>query len=525
MSRRLATALVILLLLLPSLASRGGEDHFLTIGGGGSPRNNQLSLERNVVFFRHTLADCGLADAPHDVYFACGNEKQRDLQYLDDKTEPPRANLLLARLLDRSEDELYQNYRAHDLPDVKGPANRKSLNDWFATTGARLADGDRLFIYFTGHGGGGPRQAPRNTTMDLWLDGGMPVKEFVGLLDKLSPKVQVVLIMVQCHSGGFGDVIFKGADVGPVLAESTRCGFFATWCDRLAAGCTPDTAEENYKDYTTYFFAALSGRTRMGQAVPAPDYDHDGRTSMAEAHAYVLLTSDTIDIPMTTSDVLLRQFSKIKDAKVADLVTPSTPFEALLKHATPDRRAVLEGLSKQLELKGDDRAASARALADSIDKQRKALQPPGGGGGRRGLPGGGNNATGNMQNERDNLRNTIRARLIARWPEMNSPYHPLAVAALAKEPDEIVKVIESAPGYKKWDDLVQKVDEQQEKSFDLERKWVKCQRFLYVAETVALEANLPSFGGKLVQSRYEALRKAENGTLGNARAVVGQAGR
>jgi len=292
----------------------------------------------------------------------------------------------------------------------------------------------------------------------------------------------------------------------------------------LAAGCTPDTAEENYKDYTTYFFAALSGRTRMGQAVPAPDYDHDGRTSMAEAHAYVLLTSDTIDIPMTTSDVLLRQFSKIKDAKVKELVTPSAPFEELLKHATPDRRAVLEGLSKQLELKGDDRAASARALADSIDKQRKALQPPGGG--RRGFPGGGgNNATGNMQNERENLRNAIRARLIARWPEMNSPYHPLAVAALAKEPDEIVKVIESAPGYKKWDDLVQKVDEQQEKSFDLERKWVKCQRFLYVAETVALEANLPSFGGKLVQSRYEALRKAENGTLGNARSVVGQAGR
>jgi hypothetical protein len=520
MSRR-AFALVVLMLLLPTLASRGGEDHFLTIGGGGSPRNNQLSLERNVVFFRRTLADCGLASAPHDVYFACGNEKQRDLQYLDARIEPPRANLLLARLLDRGEDELYENYRPHELADVRGPANRKSLNEWFTTTGARLADGDRLFIYFTGHGGGGPRQAPRNTTMDLWLDGGMPVKEFVALLDKLSPKVQVVLFMVQCHSGGFGDVIFKGADVGPVLAEATRCGFFATWSDRLAAGCTPDTAEENYKDYTTYFFAALSGRTRMGEAVAAPDFDHDGRTSMAEAHAYVLLTSDTIDIPMTTSDVLLRQFSKTKDAKVKELVTPSTPFEELLKHATPDRRAVLEGLSKQLELKGEDRAASARALADSIDKQRKALQPSGGGGGRRGLGGGG----GNMQNERENLRNAIRGRLIARWPEMSSPYHPLAMAALTNEPNEIVRLIESAPGYKKWDDLVQKAQEQQEKSFDLERKWVKCQRFLYVAESVALEANLPSFGGKLVQARYESLRAAENGTLGNARAVVGRAER
>ena len=39
---------------------------------------------------------------------------------------------------------------------------------------------------------------------------------------------------------------------------------------------------------------------------------------------------------------------------------------------------------------------------------------------------------------------------------------------------------------------------------------------------LALEANLPNFGGKLVQAKYEALRNAENGTLGNARAVVGQ---
>jgi len=502
-------AALIALVLVTASAHGGGTDHFLTIGGGGSPRNNQLSLERNVVFFRRTLADCGLADAAHEVYFACGNERIRDLQYLDPKTEPPRANLLLARLLDRGEDELYQSYRPHELADLKGPANRKSLNDWFATTGARLADGDRLFIYFTGHGGGGPRQAPRNTTMDLWLDGGMPVKEFVGLLDKLSPKVQVVLFMVQCHAGGFGDVIFKGADVGPVLAEATRCGFFATWPDRLAAGCTPDTAEENYKDYTTYFFAALSGRTRTGQPVTPPDYDRDGQTSMAEAHAFVLLNSDTIDIPMTTSDVLLRQFSKTKDAKTKDLVTGSTAFDQLLKLATPDRRAVLEGLSKQLELKGEDRAAAARALADSIDKQRKALEPRGG---RRGGPGGAPAGT-----QRDDLRGPIRGRVLSRWPEMSSPFHPATIAALTHEADEIVRVIEQSPTFKKWDEQVQQADEQSEKSFDLERKWVKCQRFLYVAESVALEANLEKFGGKLVQARYEALRAAENGTLGRAR--------
>ena len=489
-----------LLLILWAGSAWGGSDHFLTIGGGGSPRNNQLSLERNVVYFRKTLADCGLASAPHEVYFACGNERIRDLQYSDPKFEPPRANVLLARIFDRNEDDLYNSYRPHDLPDINGPANRASLNQWFATTGARLADGDRLFIYFTGHGGGGSRQTPRNTTMDLWMDGGMTVKEFVALLDKLSPKVKVVLFMVQCHSGGFGDVIFKGADAGPVLAEPSRCGFFATWSDRLAAGCTPDSQEENYKDYTTYFFAALSGHTRMGEAVTPPDYDHDGQTSMAEAHAFVLLNSDTIDIPMTTSDVLLRQFSKTKDDKVKELMTAGTRFDDLLEAAAPDRRAVLAGLSKQLGLTGDDRAAAARQLAESVERHRKALEPRGGG--RRG------------GDRIDALRNPIKARLLSRWPEMNSPYHPATIAALTKEADEIVQVVESSPTYKKWDDQTRQADEQTDKSFELERKWVKCQRFLYVAESVALEANLPKFAGKLVQARYEQLRKLEKETLG-----------
>jgi hypothetical protein len=498
--------ILLLAMTLLTPAAWGGEDHFLTIGGGGSPRNNQLSLERNVVFFRRVLSDCGLAAAPHEVYFASGTERIRDLQVADPNVKPPRANQLLARLWDR-EDDLYYAYRPHQVSDLNGPANRAAIGEWFKTTGARLADGDRLFVYFTGHGGGGARQTPRNTTMDLWFDGGMTVKEFVALLDKLNPKVQVVLIMVQCHSGGFGDVIFPNADAGPALAEAARCGFFATWHDRLAAGCTPDTQEENYKDYTTYFFAALSGKTRMGLAVERPDYDRDGRTSLAEAHAYVLINSDTIDIPVCTSDVLLRQFSKTRDAKLKELVTASARFDELLKLASPERRAVLEALSKQLELKGDDRAAAAKTLADSLDKQRRGpdTRPAGP---RGGGPGGGPRA------EREQLRNQIRSKVLARWPEISNPYHPAAVAAISKESDEIVKLIEGHPAFARWDKLVARDGEQQDRSFDLERRWVKCQRFLYVAETVALEANLEKFAPKPVQAKYKALRAAEGGALG-----------
>src|SRR5207247_1966972 len=98
----------------------------------------------------------------------------------------------------------------------------------------------------------------------------------------------------------------------------SRCGFFATTHDRMAAGCTADVMEESYQDYSTYFFAALDGKTRTGERVTGCDYDGDGVVSWEEAHAYALLTSDTVDISMMTSDNFLRMYSKLPEKMIYD---------------------------------------------------------------------------------------------------------------------------------------------------------------------------------------------------------------
>ena len=473
-------------------------DHYLTIGGGGSPQNNQVSLERNVLFFQRTLGDCGVKDPQHEVFFACGNDPvARDLQFVPLNTEPPKVNLLLSRLFGRDKD-LWNNYRPHVLKDLKGPATRAAVAQWFANEGRRLAEGDRLFVYFTGHGSGGQRGQPRNTTMDLWMDGGMPVREFTKLLDQLPPKVKVVLVMVQCHSGGFADVIFKDAIAGPALADQTRCGFFATWPERLAAGCTPDSVEENYREYSTWFWAALSGKLRNGTPITKPDYDGDGKTSLAEAHAYVQLTSDTVDIPLCTSDVLVRQFGKTTNNKIAGLMSSTSSFEKLLELASPDQRAVLDGLSKQLELKGDARVSVAMKLATSIEAERTALTKQKDG----------------SKQEAEGLRRQLRGAVLAKWPEMNNAWHPAVGKALATDSEAIVKLIQSHPAYAKWEKLDEAADQADDKSFKLERKWVKCQRMIYVAESVALAANLEKTAPPLVVQRYKEIRKAECGGFG-----------
>ena len=102
-------------------------------------------------------------------------------------------------------------------------------------------------------------------------------------LDKVPAEVPVVVVMVQCYSGGFANLIFRQGDPLKGLARANRCGFYATVETRPAAGCTPDINEENYQEYSSYFWAAMLGATRTGQAVSSCDYNEDGVVSFAEA--------------------------------------------------------------------------------------------------------------------------------------------------------------------------------------------------------------------------------------------------
>src|SRR5256885_1326844 len=94
----LAGALMLLNFAPPSKAA----DHFLTIGGGDSPTYNQVSLEKNVLFFQHLLEDVEAPDVAHEILFSDGEAGSRDVQYVaDDKL--PQVNLVLSRLFNQEE--------------------------------------------------------------------------------------------------------------------------------------------------------------------------------------------------------------------------------------------------------------------------------------------------------------------------------------------------------------------------------------------------------------------------------------
>jgi hypothetical protein len=487
-----ACAILFALFGIAAAAPLRAGDHFLAIGGGDSPSNNQISLEKNITFFQRVLVDAEGPGTFPDVLFSDGSGGSRDVQFIPDQ-DPPRLNLLLARVYD-NEHGVNFSYRAHKLNNLRGTASRRGLDDWFNTTGKRLGEGDRLFIYFTGHGASGVANQIQNTTMSMWCDRPMQVTEFVGLLDRLSPRVQVVLIMVQCHSGGFANAIFNGGKAGSALSPARRCGFFATTWDRNAAGCTPDTAEDDYKDYSTYFFAALDGKTRTGKPVKGCDIDGDGRVSFAEAHAWVILHSDTIDIPVITSEALLRQFSK---SSGAGLTRPQLSFDNLILKASLPQKAVLEGLSEQLKLTAENRYDETKRLADLLAAERKTVDAD----------------RTRKSGEAEKLARRIRSRLIQRWPELPNPWNPHVAEMLKQEGAQIQQFIERDSDSPRWELLRRDISRLDDRSLDLERKWVKCQRMLRMLETVALAANLERVAPAGVVERYKQLLEDEGGML------------
>jgi hypothetical protein len=495
-------ALLPFLALMPSVSA---EDHFLVLGGGYSPESNQVSLEKNVLLFQKLLGEIYPGGVPAEFYFSDGADPGRDLVFEQPVSAIPQVNLLLARVY-RQADSLGETFRSHAISRLNGACNRPSLDAWFQNQGQSLKPGDRLLIYVTAHGGKGGKDTPRNTTLHLWGNQELTVKDLAAQLDSLPQSVKVVLVMVQCYAGGFADLIFQNGDDKAPLGREDLCGFFATTHDRPAAGCTTDIEEENYHEYSTYFWEAIRGRTRLDQPVTRPrDLDNDGAVSFAEAHAYTLLESRTVDIPVKTSDAFLRRFSKLQGDKLwaADTVYPD-----LLATANPLDRAVLEGLSQSLQLSGPNRLAAAQSKAEASRKQKQSLE----------------NQKRDLNRMLNRAATSIQRDLTARWPELKNRWNPRLVDLMTREAADVVSAITSHRSYPEFERTRQQAAQLDEQILDQDRVWVKCQRLIRTLENTAAAANLPRVADADTQARYQRLLVAEAATLATPDPAVTQRG-
>lgn len=473
------------------VADASAKDYYLTIGGGYAPSGNQASLERNVMFFQRILGEPTNEQFQHDIYFSDGQEGGADLQVMD-RESVPKANRLMAEFFG-SRRNLGLQYRNHEINEVKYGTDPENIERWFKEVGGQMQAGDRLCLYVTAHGNrSSDKNDPYNTTIATWNRTSIKMKELVGLLDELDPGVMVVTIMVQCHSGGFSHFIYDEGDPDKGLSTQKRVGFFATVHDRPAAGCTPEVNEADYAEYSSFFWAAVAGVDRLGQPIDIPDYNEDGVVSFDEAHAYTLLTADTIDLPIKTSGEFLRQCSKfsddVKDSEV-ELLSKTESYDTILELASPFEKAVLEGLSDQLELTGSDRLQQVNKQLGSRRNQSRS----------RGRP---------ADTERSRLQREIRGDLLKRWPALANTLNPIATELLTERSEEFIERIEDHPKYAKYREL------SDQKQLSSTEKRVKYERFMRTAYNVIRAENLRRLNDADKVAQYESLMQAESQTLG-----------
>jgi hypothetical protein len=234
--------------------------------------------------------------------------------------------------------------------------------------------------------------------------------------------------------------------------------------------------------------------------VKRPDYDGDNRVSYDEAHAYALLTSNSIDTSTKTSGAMLRKFSRLpgKDDGGKDLWFIDHTYSELIEQAIPSDRAVLEGLSAKLELVGEDRVTQARDLAKKIQRRRGDIKKD----------------RDRLGNEHRQLRSSLAKELKRICPELANPWHPSVPEVLTgPEGIKLLEQIEKRKDYGKFAGLALKLEKMDNQRHELERKWVKTQRFLRVVENVVLARNLPQVADTHVVERYKEILAAEHGSL------------
>jgi len=461
--------------------------HALLVGGGPDKENNTAQIEEHLRFVTSLVP----ATPGRIVLFADGKPGSRNLIYTDSAhlTAGQRA---LDILLPNDGLGARELTRAPQLgAALDGPSRLASIEHAFARLAVLSGKSEPpVLVYFAGHGSVSDAR-DKHSLYNLWGDDDLDPATLGREIDTLPPRVPVTLVMAQCFSGGFGNVLFRKASTHQAPNDRVITGFFATESDREAAGCGTETNSPLYQDFSSYFFGALSGRDKLGHQVTGADYDGDGVVSCYEAYCYALIHDESIDTPVCTSLVFLRRFADLADDKIF-----STAWSTLLESASPAQKAALEALSTKLGLDGEGRVLAAFDRLMFSDPMGQPAEV---------------HAYRDAQDKLNALRMESLHSLFDRWPALrwrgSHDYDKAtraAAADLEKDAAHCQQIIQTSETFDRSDAA-------------LDEEEALLVRFTDLAESVVRARHLREHGDADTKARFETLWQAEQQPLGIAK--------
>ena len=453
------------------------------IGGGPEVERSQGQIEDNVRWLESLLLKQGVGVR---TYFALGRHPGKDVVYWDPPTGEDRAQQALARIFG---DSLARGiaFKRHELRAVRGSTIKAELVPALTADFERHPARSNVLLVYNGHGDVNYRDTNGNS-LRLWGDRKLDVRELDALLDELPDGTTTRFVMTQCYSGAFQSLVYEDPERRERL-EGGRCGFFSESALNLAEGCDLAVDEEEYRDYSTFFFAALTGETRLGEPIdPARvDRDGDGRASFREAHLYTLSAAHSSDLPRSTSEAYLADW---------------TPWY-LRWDTTPDGRgseywAIAEEVAERYGWQPTPDALEAeRQRYIEAEHDARARREP-------------------TEAEVARQQEALRAALATRWPELAHPYAPAYEKVVATEGAAIAQYLAKDAHYARLTELQSRLAGIGRETLDATRHLTQVDKIFWLRKLARLQAALAQYGSRRERRDYASLVECESGHLDDA---------
>ncbi len=448
MSRAGRVASAVVALLASSGPAFGLGPSVVIFGGADGPENDQASIEAQVIQLSTVLR----AAQPQVLFGGAAGQAVRESAEVDDTT------LWLGRIFGAREG-VEGLYRESSLG-----AKAASLSAFFRAIDRGQTNQKGTIVFGAGHGSGPNGDEP--ATLSLWTDASIPLDRLAHHLDRRKRRGPFAMVLGQCFSGSFSDLLHRGGHAEGEIAQPIRCVLAAAPHDRTASGCTSDVSDPWARAYLLEVAQAL------GQ--DEADLDGDGAVSLAEAHARAKITDRTTDVPVKSSETYVARMMEdtasepsiggMKPPAGASAAESALSFEDTIAAAEVEDRAVLLALAPS----GDDPLAKAAVQKTELDRRAEAAEQ----------------AIADADQDLEDAERSARARVIARWPELSSPYRAGARALLHDHAGEVVDLVRGTALGHKLLGLERKVSVAAERWAELARQSARLERFLRTAAAV-----------------------------------------
>lgn len=474
-------------------AHAAAQVRVILLGGGAGPSSSELSVEKNVAWVSGLLRQNGIND--FDVQFASGSKGNQDVKERDKNKPDIDKWLPIARVLS-SKSSLITVYRKNTVANLEQANTRDSVIDLLKLRLKGLEAGDDLLVVYHGHGGYSPGNTNKNY-LRLWADTKLPMNDLLEVFTAQPDKTTLRFIFPQCYSGSFVKLIHDSPDeFSTETVNPQRCGIVTVQDNRQSEGCTVEDDESKYVDFSTYFFAALSGQTRLGQPLEwNPDANKDGKVDFREAYFYAISTAYSRDVPSTTSEYFLELWEPWYIRWLPfDMSDADGEYKKVAKQI-----AARLGISRQPDEDGfiadvRKKQSDAKTNYDDLNKRLAALR-----------------------SDEKQLREKLKTEIYTRWPDSSDAFSDNYLRFIEQDLGRVNVWLLSQDRYNELVVLQDKIEALEDEWLNAEREVgmnMRLQRVIYMAK---LRRAFGRFGSEEDRVKYSALVSCESwsGLTGN----------